>query len=161
MKRDPLRAGQESVWDYPRPPRLEASSKTVSVEIAGEQIAYSSSCYRVLETSHPPSWYIPRAYVRLDLLIPTRKQSFCEWKGMATYWTVRIGDVVLENVAWCYESPSPRFAEIQGCFAFYPDRLECTINNERVRPQPGGFYGGWITNDLAGPFKGVPGSQGW
>ncbi len=161
MKREKPEPGQESVWDYPRPPRLESSSRTVSVMLAGQQIACSANSYRILETSHPPSWYVPREYVRLDFVNPTRKQSFCEWKGLATYWTVRIGNIVVEDAAWSYESPTPAFHDIQGCFAFYPNRLECYIDDERVQPQPGGFYGGWITKDLAGPFKGIPGSSGW
>ena len=124
-------------------------------------MAESSGAYRVLETSHPPSWYIPRADVRMKFLAPTRKESFCEWKGLAQYWTVRAGDAVAENAAWCYESPNPRFAAIQEYFAFYPGLMECYVDGERVMPQPGGFYGGWITRDVVGPFKGIPGSWGW
>ncbi len=153
--------GQESVWDYPRPPVLVRSSRTVRVEFEGRQIAFSSTCYRVLETSHSPSWYIPLEDVRSEFLIPTRKTSFCEWKGTAKYWTVSIGQKPVENVAWSYESPNPRFAEIRGFLALYPDILECYVDDERVKPQPGGFYGGWITSDVVGPFKGVPGSHGW
>jgi len=153
--------GQECVWDYPRPPLLVRSSRTVRVKFEGVQIASSSTGYRVLETSHPPSWYIPLQDVRSEFLIPTRKTSFCEWKGTAKYWTVSVGQNSVENVAWSYESPNPRFVEIRGFLAFYPNVLECYVDEERVKPQPGGFYGGWITSDLVGPFKGVPGSHGW
>ena len=161
MKPDQTSAGQESVWDYPRPPLLQPSIRAVRVLFAGQLVAESSRAYRVLETSHPPSWYIPRTDVRLPLLQPTAKTSFCEWKGVATYWTVRAGEHYAENSAWSYETPSLNFAAIESCFAFYAGVFECYVDGERVQPQPGGFYGGWITNDVAGPFKGVPGSQGW
>ena len=149
------------MWDYPRPPRLELSTKTVLVTFAGHEIARSSAAYRVLETSHPPSWYLPPNSVHKDLLIITPKQSFCEWKGRATYWTVRVGGQTAENSAWSYSSPEPAFAAIEGYLAFYPNVFACYVDGERVEPQPGGFYGGWITRDLVGPFKGIPGSSGW
>ncbi len=161
MKREQAGPGQESVWDYPRPPRLERSFKMVAVSFNGQEIARSAEAYRVLETSHPPSWYLPPDSVKTDLLIRTPKQSFCEWKGMATYWTVRVSGKTVDNAAWSYASPTPEFAAIRGYFAFYPNIFECFVEGERVQPQPGGFYGGWITKDLAGPFKGIPGSSGW
>ncbi len=165
MKRDQPAPGQESVWDYPRPPRLEPSSKSVRVLFRGSPVAQSSAAYRVLETSHPPSWYIPSSDVRLDLLSNGGKGSVCEWKGRATYWTIRLvtgqGLEVAENAAWSYETPAPRFEPIKGYLAFYANIFECFVDDERVRPQPGGFYGGWVTNDVAGPFKGIPGSWGW
>jgi uncharacterized protein (DUF427 family) len=131
------------------------------VYFAGQEIARSSNAYRVLETSHPPSWYLPPDSVRKDQLVQTAKQSFCEWKGRATYWTVRAGGQFAENAAWSYSSPEREFAAIRNYFAFYPNAFECYVDGERVEPQPGGFYGGWITKDLAGPFKGIPGSSGW
>ena len=115
----------------------------------------------MLETSHPPSWYIPHSDVQMEFLVKTAKGSFCEWKGMASYWTVRVGDEAARDSAWSYESPSKPFAAITGALAFYPNVFECYVDEERAAPQPGGFYGGWITRDLVGPFKGVPGSWGW
>lgn len=161
VKPEKPRAGQESVWDYPRPPRLERSQKMVQVVFAGQLIAQSSGAYRLLETSHPPGWYIPPEDVRKEFLFPTEKNSFCEWKGLAVYWTVKVGGQPVENGAWSYESPSPAFATIKGFLAFYPSLFECYVADERVEPQPGRFYGGWITSDIVGPFKGGPGSQGW
>jgi len=161
VKKDKPAVGQESVWDYPRPPKLEISSKTVRVLLGGELIAKSSGAYRVLETSHPPSWYIPRDDVRTEFLVATGKGSTCEWKGMANYWTVRVDKAQAENAAWSYEAPTAQFAQIKGFLAFYPNVFECYVDDERVRPQPGGFYGGWITSDVVGPFKGIPGSWGW
>jgi uncharacterized protein (DUF427 family) len=161
MNREKPGPGQESVWDYPRPPRLEQSSKTVRVLFCGQLIAQSTRAYRVLETSHPPTWYIPSADVKMDLLEATRKTSFCEWKGVASYWTVRVADQAAENAAWSYESPNPSFTSIKSHIAFYPSRFECYVDDERVKAQPGDFYGGWITHELAGPFKGSPGTWGW
>ena len=153
--------GQESVWDYPRPPRLELSSRTVRVELGGQVIAQSANAYRVLETSHPPTWYIAREDIRIEFLEATTKNSFCEWKGLATYWTVRAGERIEENSAWSYEAPNANFELIKGYLAFYPSRFQCYLDEELVKAQPGDFYGGWITKDLAGPFKGMPGSWGW
>ncbi len=161
MKRDMPVPGQESVWDYPRPPRLEPSSRAVRVLFNGQIIAESTKGYRVLETSHPPSWYIPPSDVRTEFLISTAKGSFCEWKGNATYWSVRVQGRHADNAAWSYESPNLRFAPIQAYFSFYPNIFECYVDDERVTPQPGGFYGGWITRDVVGPFKGIAGSWGW
>lgn len=115
----------------------------------------------MLETSHPPTWYLPPNSVRQDLLVATAKQSFCEWKGRASYWTARVGERTAENAAWSYASPEADFADIRDYFAFYHNIFECYVDGERVESQPGGFYGGWITKDLAGPFKGIPGSSGW
>ncbi len=161
MKREQQGPGKESVWDYPRPPRLERSPKMIIVTLAGHEIARTSKAYRVLETSHPPTWYLPPNSVRQDLLVATAKQSFCEWKGRASYWTARVGERTAENAAWSYASPEADFADIRDYFAFYPNIFECYVDGERVESQPGGFYGGWITKDLAGPFKGIPGSSGW
>lgn len=115
----------------------------------------------MLETSHPPSWYLPPQDVKTDQLAATPRQSFCEWKGRANYWTVRAGGQSAENAAWSYASPTPAFGAIRGYFAFYPNIFDCYVDGEKVEPQPGGFYGGWITKDVVGPFKGIPGSLGW
>ena len=131
------------------------------MSFAGHEIAKTSEAYRVLETSHPPTWYLPPGSVQQTFLIATAKQSFCEWKGIAIYWTVRMDDQTAENAAWSYPSPRGDFANIRDYFAFYPFIFECYVDGERVQPQPGGFYGGWITRDLVGPFKGIPGSSGW
>lgn len=161
MKPEKPGPGQESVWDYPRPPRLEQSSNKIRVLFHGQLIAQSTRAYRLLETSHPPTWYIPIADARMDFLKPTSETSFCEWKGVATYWTLRVGDQTVETAAWSYDSPNPDFASIKGCIAFYPGRFECYVDDERVTAQPGDFYGGWITSQVVGPFKGGPGTAGW
>lgn len=153
--------GQESVWDYPRPPRVELSSRSVRVEFAGELIAQSMRSHRVLETSHPPSWYVPRQDVRFEFFTRTAKRSYCEWKGVATYYSLSLGGQQLDNIAWSYEDPTPAFGAIRDSFSFYPNVLDCFIDEKRVLAQPGGFYGGWITPDVVGPFKGGPGSLGW
>jgi len=154
--------GQESVWDYPRPPRLEASSRHVVVVFGGVTIADTRGAKRVLETSHPPVYYIPPEDIRMALLRRTEGSSFCEWKGMAGYYTVQVGDARAENAAWFYPNPMTAFASIKGYVAFYPGRMDaCYVDGERVEPQPGGFYGGWITSEVVGPFKGGPGTWGW
>ena len=154
--------GKESVWDYPRPPRLEPSVRRVIVMFAGVIIADTHRAVRVLETSHPPTWYIPPTDVRRDYLEPSEVRSVCEFKGTAHYWSIRVGDRVSSNAAWSYPLPTPPYASIRGYFAFYPSRVDaCVVDGERALPQPGDFYGGWITSDLIGPFKGGPGSQVW
>ncbi len=154
--------GQESVWDYPRPPRLEDSSKHIQVIFNGVAIADTHRAKRVLETSHPPVYYIPLEDVRQDCLELTPRSSYCEWKGQAAYYTVKVGDQEAQNVAWFYPEPTPNFADIQNYVAFYPSRMEaCYIDGEKVQAQPGDFYGGWITNDIVGPFKGSVGTWGW
>ena len=131
------------------------------MSFAGREIAKTSEAFRVLETSHPPTWYLPPGAVQQAFFIATAKQSFCEWKGMAIYWTVRMAGQTAESAAWSYPSPRSDFANIRDYFAFYPSIFECYVDGERVQPQPGGFYGGWITRDLVGPFRGIPGSSGW
>lgn len=154
--------GQESVWDYPRPPRIEDSSKAVKVVFNGQVIADTRRAKRVLETSHPPVYYIPLADVREEYLVRTARSSFCEWKGTASYYTVRVGDREAGDSAWYYPAPSAAFAAIRDYIAFYPGRMEaCSVDGERVRSQPGDFYGGWITSEITGPFKGAPGTFGW
>lgn len=154
--------GQESVWDYPRPPRLENSTKHIQIFFNGVVLADSDRAKRVLETSHPPTYYIPPEDIRQEYLVLTARTSFCEWKGQASYYTVQVGDRTAENAAWFYISPTPDFADLKDHVAFYPSRMEaCYIDGEQVTSQPGDFYGGWITSDIVGPFKGIAGSWGW
>ena len=160
--RVPVMAGQESVWDYPRPPRLERTAKHVEVFAAGRRIASSTAAFRVLETSHPPVYYIPATDIAEGVLRPAARQTFCEFKGTASYYDLEVGGTTIPNAGWYYPAPSPGFAQIAGHVAFYPSRVErCVVEGENVRPQPGNFYGGWITDDIAGPFKGEPGTAGW
>ena len=158
---DPVGPGQTSVWTYPRPAIAEASAAHVRIEHLGRTIADTHASVRTLETSHPPSYYIPP-----DAIAPVLRSagggSFCEWKGAALYWDVVIGDVVLPRVGWSYPDPTRAFAMLRDHVAFYARPFDrCSVDGETVVPQPGNFYGGWITADLAGPFKGVPGSMGW
>ena len=150
--------GQESVWDYPRPPALVPSDRLVVVRSAGEPVAESRGAFRVLETSHPPTWYVaPTDVVDGAITLSRVRSTMCEWKGAATYWDVH--GVVAG--AWSYEDPTPGFEQIRGYLAFSPAKLECLLDGERVRPQEGGFYGGWVTDDVVGPFKGGAGTWGW
>lgn len=156
------RPGQESVWDYPRPPRIEPSSQRVVVEFSGEVIADSTSTIRILETSHPPGYYIPPEDVRLELLRAEQDTSFCEWKGIARYYGLDVNGKRVHAVAWCYPETLPGFEPIAHAIAFYPGRVDrATVDGEVVRPQPGTFYGGWVTDAIVGPFKGEPGTAGW
>ena len=164
MKPTPLAPGpgQESVWDYPRPPRLEPTPRRIRIVFAGETIADTRRAWRVLETSHPPVYYLPLDDIRREWLIAAPGSSFCEWKGGAIYWTLRVGGREARRVAWSYPAPTPGFAPIRDHLAFYAGPLdECTVDGEAVCPQPGGFYGGWITTAVLGPFKGEPGTDGW
>ena len=154
--------GRESVWDYPRPPRVERCPQRLRVEFSGETLADTVRAYRVLETSHPPSYYIPQDDVKMELLRPNATRSFCEYKGEACYWDIHAGARTSVAAAWSYPSPSQAYAVLRDHLAFYPQRVDgCFVAGERVQPQEGDFYGGWITSNLAGPFKGVPGSRGW
>jgi len=154
--------GQESVWDYPRPPRLEATTRRVRVIFNGERIADTHRAQRVLETSHPPVFYIPRADIRAEFLSPTARRSFCEWKGVASYHTVTVGDRSAPDAAWSYPDPNPAFAAIKDHLAFYPSKMDtCLVDDITVTAQPGDFYGGWITPEITGPFKSDPGTEGW
>jgi uncharacterized protein (DUF427 family) len=154
--------GQESVWDYPRPPRLEAVPQRVRVVLGGVTIADSVRALRVCETASPPTYYVPPDDVLPGVLEPAAGQSVCEWKGAARYWTARAGDRVAPRAAWSYPSPRPDFVALRDHVAFYPGRVDaCLVGDEPVRPQAGGFYGGWITANLVGPFKGEPGTEGW
>lgn len=154
--------GQESVWDYPRPPRWENSPRHIQVRFHGQTIVDTHRAKRVLETSHPPVYYIPPEDILPGILTVTPRRSVCEWKGAATYYTVSLGDAVAENAAWTYLDPTPPFAPIRGYVAFYPSRMDaCLVDGVPVQAQPGDFYGGWITPDVVGPFKGDPGTWGW
>jgi uncharacterized protein (DUF427 family) len=161
-QRPPLEPGQEWVWDYPRPPRLEPSKRPVRIVHAGIEIARSDRALRILETSHPPVYYIPREDVQMALLRPAAGSSFCEWKGRASYLDLVCGDERVARAAWTYEAPVRAYAALAGHVAFYSSRVdECYVGDERVDPQAGDFYGGWITSDVVGPFKGGPGTIGW
>ena len=152
----------ESVWDYPRPPRVEASSEHVVITHAGRVLADTTSSYRVLETSHPPTYYLPREAFADGVLRPAEGTSWCEWKGRASYLDLVAGDVVVPKAAWTYADPSRGFDGLRDHVAVYPGRLdECTLDGEVVQAQPGDFYGGWITSRVTGPFKGAPGTAGW
>lgn len=162
MRRVKPRPGQESVWDYPRPPRIEPVLRRILVEFDGIIIADTNSAFRVLETSHPPVYYIPIVDVRMNLLQRSRHRSYCEFKGAAEYWTIQTGGRQSEDAAWSYPNPSPAFGVLRDHLAFYASRVDaCYVGDERVQAQEGDFYGGWITSDIAGPFKGGPGSFGW
>ena len=153
---------RESVWDYPRPPRLEPVGRRVRVVFAGQTVADSICALRVLETSHPPTYYIPPQDVRADLLERSARRSFCEFKGEARYVSLRVGGRVSLDCGWTYPDPAPGFRPLKDHVAFYAGRVdECWVGDERAQPQPGGFYGGWVTSDLEGPFKGEPGTEGW
>ncbi|MDX1530988.1 MAG: DUF427 domain-containing protein [Rhodothermales bacterium] len=159
---EPTAPREESVWAYPRPPRVEPVEAPVRVVFGGVEIARTERARRVLETSHPPVYYLPPPDVRMDLLSPAGPGSHCEWKGRAVYYDLRVGDRVANAAAWAYPDPTPRFESIRDHLAFYAGRVDaCFVGDERVRPQPGGFYGGWVTADVKGPFKGAPGTWGW
>lgn len=152
----------ESVWDYPRPPRLEPSSERVVVTHAGLVLADTTASLRVLETSHPPTYYLPASDFAAGVLRPAEGASWCEWKGQASYLDLVVGDGVLTGIAWTYPEPSAPFEALRDHVALYPGRVDrCTVDGEVVQPQPGNFYGGWITSRVTGPFKGGPGTSGW
>ena len=158
--------GQESVWDYPRPPRVEKVPHRARIEFAGVTIADSTEALRVVETAGAPVYYLPPTDVAMDYLLPTKQWSLCEWKGIARYWDVAVGDRRSENAAWSYPDPltdlGQGYERIADHLAFYPGRVDaCWLDDERVEPQPGGFYGGWVTSRIVGPIKGVPGSETW
>jgi uncharacterized protein (DUF427 family) len=166
-KREPVRRqepgpGQESVWDYPRPPRVEARSERVVVRLGGEVVADTTAAYRVLETSHPPVWYLPRTAFAEGALQPASGTSMCEYKGRARYVDVVGGGVRASSAGWTYPSPWAGYEELVDHVALYPGRMDsCEIAGEVVQAQEGDFYGGWITSSVVGPFKGAPGTMGW
>ncbi len=155
------RPDQESVWDYPRPPRLAPDTREVLVCWGSRVVARSHRAIRVLETAHPPSFYLPWADVVRECFQPAAGTSVCEWKGPAAYWSLVDGSARLDRIAWSYPDPLPAARALADCVSFYPKELDCFVGGAAVTPQPGGFYGGWITPDLAGPFKGGAGTQGW
>ncbi len=165
QKRPPFaitpRLGQESVWDYPRPPKLIAEQRRIVVRRGDLLIADSRESYRILETAAPPTFYIPPRDVHVELLQPFPGTSICEWKGAAKYWTLAMPISGRQAIGWSYPKARPPYGAIADFFSFYPGRVECFVDGERVRPQPGYFYGGWITDEIVGPWKGEPGTEGW
>jgi uncharacterized protein (DUF427 family) len=154
--------GQESVWDYPRPPRVEAVPERLRVVVDGEVLADTDRGLRVLETAGAPVYYFPREDIRMERLRGSSRGSFCEWKGPASYHAYDHGSRRIEDVAWSYEHPSPGYEAITGHLAFYASRVdEAWVGDEQATPQPGGFYGGWMTSRIVGPVKGEPGTGGW
>lgn len=154
--------GEESVWDYPRPPVVEPVTARIRVEFGPVTIADSRRALRVIETASPPAYYIPAADVRTEFLVRHEATTFCEWKGVARYWSVRVGDRTAERAAWSFPRPDAGFESIRDHFAFYAGRMdECRFDDEIVTPQPGDYYGGWITSKIRGPFKGGPGTGNW
>ncbi len=152
--------GQESVWDYPRPPRIEDTSKKIEVKFNGVTIASTKRAKRVLETSLPPVYYIPPDDVKTEHLTQTQRTTYCEWKGHARYFTVEVNGKITENAAWCYPQPTPGFEETKDYLAFYPLKMdECLVDGEKIEPHSSTYYGGWITKDIVGPFKGEPGTE--
>lgn len=156
----PTEPGQRSVWDFPRPPALVPCQKKVEVRQSGRQLALSSKALELLETASPPTYYIPPEDVVLNFLIPLPlSSSLCEWKGKAIYWALKAAPN--KPIAWSYPSPFEAYAPLRDYLAFYPHQLDCFLNGEKVFPQPGGFYAGWISGELCGPFKGNPGTGHW
>lgn len=159
---DPVGAGQESVWDYPRPPRIERVDRRVRIDFGGVCIVDTDDVVRVLETSHPPLYYLPIAAFVPGALEPAPGASFCEFKGSARYFDVRGGEVTASGAGWTYPTPSAGFELLRERVAVYAGPMDrCTVDDEVVTAQPGGFYGGWVTSEIVGPFKGGPGSMGW
>lgn len=153
---------QESAWDYPRPPALKGSTETVEVVLGGEVVARSNATYRVLETSHPPTYYLPRASFAEGVLVPTEGSSYCEWKGAAAYFDLVTPGRTAPRAAWTYPKPTTGFEALVDHIAVMPGQVDrCVVDGETVQPQAGGFYGGWITSKVVGPFKGEPGTWGW
>lgn len=154
--------GQESVWDYPRPPRVEPVAQRIRIVVDGVDLADSRHALRVLETAGAPVYYLPRADIDLDRLRPTDQTTICEWKGVAAYVDYVSGGRTIPQVAWAYQDPNPGYESIRDHLAFYAGRVdEAWVGDERATPQPGGFYGGWLTRAIVGPVKGEPGSFGW
>ncbi len=155
--------GQESVWDYPRPPRLEPDTREIVIRVGDVEIARSECALRLLETASPPTIYLPFADAVPGVLVamPSAGRSHCEWKGSAVYWSVVLGDTRLDAVAWSYPEPSAPYEALRNCFSVYPGRVDCMANGERVVAQEGGFYGGWVTREICGPWKGAPGTGSW
>jgi uncharacterized protein (DUF427 family) len=162
IAREPIAEGQESVWDYPRPPIAERTSRHIRIIHQGVTLADTTAAVRTLETSHPPTYYIPQADITMSLLTATDRTSFCEWKGHAVYWTVAIAGSIFTDIGWSYPAPTTAYSILRDHIAFYAAPFDaCLVDDVAAVPQPGGFYGGWITPDVVGPFKGIPGSHFW
>jgi len=155
------RPEQESVWDYPRPPVIVDDTRLIQVRLNNVLIAETRTAMRVLETASPPTFYLPPESVQFDCMRSDAESSYCEWKGRATYFSVCVEKNCVKNAAWTYPEPHAAFTAIRNYLAFYPGRLECYIDGERVQAQAGGFYGGWISKEVIGPFKGDPGTSAW
>jgi uncharacterized protein (DUF427 family) len=154
--------GQESVWDYPRPPRIEAARQVLRVELARGILAETVHGLRVLETASPPTYYFPPDDVRRELLEPSPVRTICEWKGVAQHWNARVEERLVEEAGWSYRDPKPGYEPIAGYFAFYAGKMDaCWVGTEKVIPQSGRYYGGWITSRIVGPFKGAEGTAHW
>jgi uncharacterized protein (DUF427 family) len=159
---DPVQPGQESVWSYPRPAVCEPCAHPLRIVHRGVTVADTRRGVRTLETSHPPSYYFPREDIAMALLSPSSRRSVCEWKGEASYFHVTVGGETFRDIAWSYRAPTAAFAPLKDHVAFYAAPFDlCSVAGERVTPQPGSFYGGWITSHVAGPFKGAPGTMFW
>ncbi|MEM7780896.1 MAG: DUF427 domain-containing protein [Pseudomonadota bacterium] len=159
---DPVGPGQESVWNYPRPAICEPTNRRIEIIHRGVKLVDTTDAWRTLETSHPPTYYIPRSNIAMDFLDPNPRRTLCEWKGQAQYFDIVIEGQRIDAAVWTYPNPTPAFEGIRDFCAFYPDPLDqCLVDGEQITPQPGGFYGGWISQYEAGPFKGVPGSRFW
>jgi len=152
---------QESVWDYPRPPRVVSDDRLVSIRVGEVLVAHATNCLRVLETASPPTFYLPSGSIRAGSLESSDTTSQCEWKGVAAYLDLILDGTRFERVAWYYPEPFSEYEELRDYVAFYPGRVDCYVGDERVLPQLGGFYAGWVTAELVGPWKGEPGSEGW
>lgn len=152
----------ENVWDYPRPPSIEPSVERIVVSLGGRTIAETSSSWRICETSHPPTYYLPMGAFAEGVLRPVAGSTVCEWKGVASYVDLVTDDRTVPAGGWTYLTPNERFAELVDHVAIYPGKVDgCTIDGEVVQAQEGDFYGGWITSRVTGPFKGAPGTLGW
>lgn len=154
--------GQESVWDYPRPPRVEPTSAHIHIEFNRVSIVDTYRALRVLETSHPPVYYIPIEDIQMHYLDASGQVTFCEWKGRATYFSIQVDEEMVQDVAWGFPDPPRQGPDLRHHLAFYASKMDaCYVDEMRVTPQPGNFYGGWITENIVGPFKGGPGTWGW
>ena len=154
-------SGQESVWDYPRPPRIDKDDRLIIVKFKENLIAQSNRTVRILETASPPVFYIPPEDVNAEYLEKQEMESICEWKGLATYWAIIIDGIKINNAGWSYPKPFSGYEQIKDYISFYPSKLDCFVGDEQAKPQPGGFYGGWVTSEIIGPYKGEPGTSWW
>lgn len=161
-QRIPTGPGQENVWDYPRPPKLEPLRRRIRVMLAGEAIVDTLDALRVLETGHAPGYYVPLEAVRKETLEPSARRSLCDWKGTARYYSLRVGDVVAADAAWTFDKPNEGYEALTGWVSFYPRSVdEAWVDGRRALAQPGAVFGGWVTSDIVGPFVGEPGAEQW